>query len=246
MTTQRAIEGVKIYPPVELLKCPYATESPSPDNYGAVVTVHVGVGEGKRTFHVYEGLLKHYSGYFRAALGDHWVEGQLRTIQLYDDNNEVFRTFFHWISTGKLYSKLTSEGKIPHQFHQICQLYVFGDAREIPELCNAAVDLMFQKLCQDLVFPYTELNYIYSNTCDGSALRKLLVTVGVENFSWEGLRQHSRSYPKEFLLDVMELLRDRQTPLGGPGMGIGKWNHTRKLKICSEYHDHKTSGTQPS
>jgi hypothetical protein len=73
------------------------------------------------------------------------VEGQTRTIKLTKDDPEVFRVFFHWMSSGKLYSRLLPDKNIPLTSTTICSIYLFGDIRGIPELCNAAVDLLFQK-----------------------------------------------------------------------------------------------------
>jgi hypothetical protein len=61
----------------------------------------------------------------------------------------VFQLVFNWLLTEKVYSQLTPEDRIPVKYSEICQLYVFGDARGIPELCNATVDLRFPKSAQD-------------------------------------------------------------------------------------------------
>ncbi|KAF2820411.1 hypothetical protein CC86DRAFT_412282 [Ophiobolus disseminans] len=85
-TSETATETTpkKIYPPVELPKCPHATEPPSPENYGDIITVVVGKADSGRT---------------------EWLEGQTKTINLTEDDPEVFRAFFHWISNGKLYAR---------------------------------------------------------------------------------------------------------------------------------------------
>jgi hypothetical protein len=113
-----------------------------------MIKIHVGKEENKQTFDVYEGLLKHYSTYFRTALKEEWAEGQSKTITLACDSPTVFRCFFTWLMIRKLYAQLDSAGRIPVDFDTICEAYVFGDARGIPEFCNASIDILFQKSYQ--------------------------------------------------------------------------------------------------
>lgn len=54
-----------------------------------MVTIRVGSGDQKRTFHAYKGLLPFYSGYFRAALSDAWTEGEIGSLRLEDEEADV-------------------------------------------------------------------------------------------------------------------------------------------------------------
>ncbi|KAH7086395.1 hypothetical protein FB567DRAFT_603342 [Paraphoma chrysanthemicola] len=228
----------KIYPPVELPKCPYATEPPSPDDYGDVINIVVGEGATKRTFAVYEGLLKHYSSYFKTALKKEWAGEDCRMLELPDDDPEALRAFFNWTLTKKLYPRLAQDGSIPLCSQAICMIYIFGDMRGIPELCNAAIDLLFQKHCQEWSFVRQDVQLAYGLTMEGSALRKFFVNDTMETYIFT-TPESNEGWPQDFLLDVLKGVGTRQILLGQLcGMSKGKWIHTRKLEICSKYHDH--------
>lgn len=195
-----------------------------------------------RTFPVYEGLLKHYSSYFRAALKKVWIEGQSKSVTLPTEDPEVFRAFFRWISTGKLYSRLAPDGKIPLTFETICEIYVFGDARGAPELCNATINMLFQKCMQDWVYPSSTLDYIYDNTPDKSVLRNFVVDYAVETFSFSDIRLNEPEYPKSFLVSVIKRLVEVDERLCYMNRGPpGNYIHWKKTQICSKYHDHSAA-----
>jgi hypothetical protein len=143
---------------------------------------------------------------------------------------------------GKLFAQLDSEGRIPLGYHLISKIYVFGDARGAPELCNAAVDLCFQKCMQDWTYPFVVLSYVYDNTVEDSRLRRFLVTYGVENFGFKTLRVYKHYYPQDFLVDLVDELRVRDQKLGHMStISNGKYIRTKTPEICSKYHDHAAS-----
>jgi len=177
--------------------------------------------------------------------------GGSRTVELKDDDPEVFQAFFGWLYTGKLYSALDASGKVPLTTKLICEVYVFGDARGAPELCNAAVDLLIQKMQHEWIYPTYQLVFVYENTPPGSPLRKLLVDDAVQNSSFSelvDLTQRSKGlelYPKDFLGDVvLAFMALGSTPIpSSAGYGTltyGKTNWATYIKplICSRYHDH--------
>lgn len=192
-----------------------------------------------RRFPVYEGLLKHYSSYFRNALKKEWRKGQPKLITMTKDDPEVFRAFFHWILSGKLYHKLNDDGTIPLSVRELLKIYLFGDMRGIPGLRNAVVDLLFQKNCQDWVLPTRDLKYLFDNTREGDVLRKLFVDIAAETYTWSDLKHYGDKFPKDFLIDALLVLHAREV---GPGWRSGwtkdQWMQTKKLEICENYHDH--------
>jgi hypothetical protein len=156
-----------------------------------------------RTFHVFKGLLTHYSTYFKTALQDRWTEGETSIVKLPDDDSDVFSAVFHWLFTQKLYFELAPDGSIPLSDRLICGVYVFGDARGMPDLCNAAIDLLFQKCVQIYMYPKSCLNYVWEHTMEGSVLRKFLTDFAAENYSWTTSTRLIHEYPVEFLLDII-------------------------------------------
>ncbi|KAI4921469.1 hypothetical protein J4E85_008814 [Alternaria conjuncta] len=249
-TPEKKEEPPKVKPLLELAKCSKATPPPNPEDYGPIITVTVGNWSSKREFHVYEGLLSHYSSYFKAAVKDCW--GNSKTVELKDDNPEVFQAFFHWVYTGKLYFALDASGEVPLHFPLIYEIYIFGDARGALDLCNAAIDLLIQKMNQEWAFPQLHLSYIYENTLTGSALRKVLVDFAIDTFRFTDLVDPSQrakemvSYPHEFFAELVVAFMALEaepipscvgyaTPSGGKTLD---WASFIKPLICSRYHDH--------
>lgn len=158
------------------------------------------------------------------------------------EDPEVFHAFFHWMFTKKLYSHLTSEGGIPLETGLICAIYVFGDARGIPELCNAAVDLLFQKVAQDWICPSGDVAYVYDNTMEGSRLRACLVDHAVDKYNFVDLKKRVSRCPREFLVDITENFRDKITTISSVrSVGTRTYVAARTAEICSKYHDRATS-----
>ncbi|KAJ4366434.1 hypothetical protein N0V83_008070 [Neocucurbitaria cava] len=234
-TPEKTAEAKKVYPPlVALPQCPHTTKPPSPKDYGSTVTVIVGEGDDCATFHVYEGLLKHYSSYFRGALSGNWSEGRVGPVELPEDDPETFAVFFHFLYTGKLYSDLKENGTVPMSPHKILEVYIFGDARGIPELCNATIDLLFQTLLQLWAFPANKLSLIYDNTPSNSMLRKFLVLDAVCSFGFDVLESENHLLPIEFLREVILLGRDRNM-VAGIGIEKSDWVRIFKESRC-EFH----------
>ncbi|KAI4957355.1 hypothetical protein J4E86_004493, partial [Alternaria arbusti] len=188
-TPEKKEELKKVRPLLELAKCSKATPPPNPEDYGPIITVTVGNWSSKREFHVYEGLLSHYSSYFKAAVKDCW--GVL-SLGLY--RKALLRTRRFRGSSSRL--------------PLIYEIYIFGDARGAPDLCNAAIDLLIQKMNQEWAFPQLHLSYIYENTLTGSALRKVLVDFAIDTSRFTELVDPSQrakemvSYPHEFFADL--------------------------------------------
>ncbi|KAG9188525.1 hypothetical protein G6011_02448 [Alternaria panax] len=240
MTISEEEKNKKIFAPVGLPICPHLAKRLSPDKYGSIVSITAG-SKMSDIIYVHEGLLRHYSSYFRTALKKEWVEGKSKKIALSEDDPTVVKAFFNWIFTGKLFGQLTPEGKIPLSQLEIIEIYVFGDVRGAPELCNAAIDLLYQKGMQDWAFPVDALQHVYDNTTDSSLLRKYLVDFAAEKFTFSHLRGNEAIYSKEFLIDLVEVFVSKQVkPAFLSTMSIGKYIHTKKLEICSKYHDHST------
>lgn len=121
-------------------------------DFGPIVIVRVGIGEKQRTFKVYKGLLTHYSAYFLKALKDTWAEGEDKIVQLPGEYRVGFEVFYNWLYTRSIYTP-TKTGEIPLTYECIINSYIFGDAHQSPEFCNAAIGALMQKSDQDQSFP---------------------------------------------------------------------------------------------
>jgi hypothetical protein len=248
-------ENKKSSPPVLVSKCPHATQPPSPsvnaslefatnsntnsDDYGQMIAVIVGSEPNEQSFYAHKGLLEHYSSYFRAALRDVWEEGHTKTVKLPDDDPNVYAAAFRWIYSGKLYTTLTASGDIPLDFPLICDIYVFGDARGIPELCNAAIDLWYQKSVQVWKYPYEHLIYVYESTLPGSQLRRFVVNDATGNYNFNKLEEFFDEFPKEFLADVIMACKKYHCEPGARKASTRDWQIFCKEELCL-YHDHSS------
>ncbi|OAL47209.1 hypothetical protein IQ07DRAFT_682685 [Pyrenochaeta sp. DS3sAY3a] len=223
--------------PVEIQKCGHPISALSTDAYGSMVSIIVGNEVSKRTFQVHEGLLKHHSDYFKAALKDDWKKDPSKPIELPEDDPSVFQEVFRWLYTGKLYHELSGNGRIPLRTRTICKIYIFGDMRGSPGLCNAAIDLLFQVFCQEWAYPLPDAQFVYKNTCKGSALRKFFAVLAAETYSWRRLEIASEEYPKELLVDVLIHLRKSNLPLAPPNVH-DVWIQKSRLAVCGKFHAH--------
>ncbi|KAF2276944.1 uncharacterized protein EI97DRAFT_432564 [Westerdykella ornata] len=235
---------------VEIPKCPHAKPRLSPDDFGdQLFLVVVGKGDNERRFTVFRNLLTYHSSYFRAALGGDWKESTQKTVNLPDDDPDVFRAFHHWLYYGTLYSQLTPEGKVPLSAYLIAKVYVFGDARGIPHLCNASVDLLVQKSLSEWVFCHGVLNYVYDNTPENCGLRRLLVKFGAETYRWtRNVRNAEQNFPRMFLMDVMIMnYEDGTYALGKCLSKVGRAKYLETIaKEACEYHDHGQAAADTS
>jgi hypothetical protein len=216
------------------------------ENYGAIVTVTVGSGDEERSYFIYEGLLKHYSSYFRTALKKEWEEGATKTIELTDDEPGVFQIFFHWIFTGTLYSELSPGGEIPYDLMQLFKLFIFADARGIPELSNATIDGIFQVECQQWHYDVPSLQYIYDNTTPKSPLRRYMIDSATETFRFETIHDCLENYPKEFLADVITNIfaNGYDSKFTSAKMGAMPYKFAKVKQLC-QYHDHPKPESKP-
>lgn len=242
-----------------LPKCPHKSERPSPsvltihakflaklnsEDFGAIVTVIVGENEAQRTFHVYEGPLKQYSSYFRTALNGCWLESNERVVKLPQDEPEVFQVFFNYIMSGKLYARLTTDKQIPLHEALTLKVFIFGDTRGVPEVCNAAVDLLFQILIQKGIFPGDSLRYVYDNTPGHSLLRRFLVEVllSVADLSAMETSGGQALLPAECMFALLKYLQAQKCSPGLPThTTYGDYMYAKSHELCAKYHDHSGS-----
>ena len=139
--------------------------------------VKVLVGPKKKEYHVHRGLLAHHSTFFKAALYGDWAETHSQTITLDKDTTEVFDAVYSWLYTRRLYHPAKAKAT-PSQCQVLCKIYVFGEARGAPAICNAATDyiiagiptkgLRYLSLLESIPF-------LYENTVPGSNLRRLFL-----------------------------------------------------------------------
>lgn len=178
------------------------------ESLGAVVQVKVGP---EKTFVNHKGILCRSAAYFKAALEGEFKESKDEVLELPEDDPVVFSHFELWLYTGNILESHESVEDIGWDI--LTKIYLFGDARGIPELQNEAIDLYIDKNHAIHEIATNQLNFIYENTLENSPLRKLLVDImtfrtNLSHPQW--FREQVKSdYPKQFLLDLVKSLYEK-------------------------------------
>ncbi|KAK3684536.1 hypothetical protein LTR37_020178 [Vermiconidia calcicola] len=92
------------------------------------------------------------------------------------EDPETFRVFQYWLYNRQFHSDKAEEVE-NMSFSTIINLWIFGDAHEIPLLQNAALNVLREKIVQAWVVPTYEIRKIYDNTLPESLLRKFMVEI---------------------------------------------------------------------
>jgi hypothetical protein len=164
----------------------------------------VKVGQSEKIVH--KGLICHYSEYFRGAFEGGFKESE-GLVTLGDEDEEAFLAFFAWLYKGKIVED-TSKFDLasPKDTSLLAKIYVFGDARGIPVLRNAAIDLFITKRAGKHS-PIDIISYIYENTPENDNFRKLFVDLFAYcphlNPRFFCTPNEESKYPHRFLFEVL-------------------------------------------
>lgn len=175
--------------------------------------VLVEVGPKKQKFTIHKGLLCAYSSYFKAALQGGFKEADEQTITLPEDDAKVFEHFQLWIYTGAFME--AQETKKEEKWDIIISLYLFAEARGIPELQNLAIDTYMYNVAALKQVPTRKFRQIYDNTMASSPLRRLTtrLTVQFVEPSWF-LDASEKYWSREILLEVVKGLVEEKGKMG--------------------------------
>lgn len=131
-------------------------------------------------------------------------ENEGKSLDLPEDTVKTFKYFQLWVYTGNILESHETAKDI--NFATLIDLYLFGEARGIPELQNATMDVLFQRNLLLHTIPIFELPRVYKNTLPNSLLRKAivdlfvqkLVDASIELFFTEEKKPH---LPQDFLIE---------------------------------------------
>ena len=174
--------------------------------FDTLINIEVGSGDEKRTFEVYKGVLCFYSSYFRAALDGRFIEAQEHRVKLSTEDPKIFKMFRHWIHTRCFFESTIAPSTLL-SFRIIADLWIFGDAHEVPMLQSEVANVMLEKVRQSRNFPsIVDLTYICDNTIESSPLRRLLAGVfsatSGRELSWNSLDDER---PDRIFLEAQDL-----------------------------------------
>ena len=110
------------------------------------------VGEDQVKFEVHKQLLCKTSGFFKACLGKHFVEGPSNQIELPEDKPAPVRLYIEWIYTHKIvFRDLTAAG--------VVELYQFVDRVSSPKYHNHFMDAVRDYCIQHCTSPSATILY---------------------------------------------------------------------------------------
>lgn len=201
-----------------------------------------------QTYQLPRGLLRWHSSYFAAALDpdSDWAKAEdgtiVRTLRL-EESTKVFDIFVCWLWTGRLKDEL-SLGTVPTVYNTylqdqaLCGVWIIGDMRGIPVFCNAAIDMLHEKVSAAWTSLHVIARTAYDNTTSGATLRKFLVDACMLISSYADFERNFQDgyFTTEFLLDAV------------PNIVAGRFERANldraawtKINRC-QWHDHSGPG----
>jgi len=168
------------------------------------------IGKEALKFQVHKDFACHYSPVFRAAFeNDRFIEGETQTYTLVDVKQGVFHHLVNWLYSQRLdidLENLEDEERV-ESLRDLVELWVLGDRLFIPALQNQAMHLLFS-VSKSIDYPTNVLHYIYKNTQRDSTLRMFMVKDCAYGVGSSDFRLHQKDYPREMLLEVVEMFMD--------------------------------------
>jgi len=137
--------------------------------------VTILVGSQKHKFIAHKDFLTYYSEYFRACLGERFTEAENRVVELDHTEPEAFRHLMDWIYKQDIQSVAERQieaigASVQDVAGEYMDLWILADYLLIPELQNLVLEKLSEHkpavLCPDVI------SHVYSNTGEGSMLRK--------------------------------------------------------------------------
>lgn len=171
-----------------------------------MVELKVGPGDHAPIM-VHEALLRHYSGYFEAALGGSFAESKSRIIELKDEDLDTVQHFVLWQYT----KRFQHCEDLTRNFDAICRLWAFGDKRQIPLLCNVMINTFRNEIVKHWTNPGSTVKYTYDNTPPNSKLRAFVVWVIAATAGSGILTEYNRvSWPGDATFDLLRHVWQRK------------------------------------
>ncbi|KAF1971647.1 hypothetical protein BU23DRAFT_646161 [Bimuria novae-zelandiae CBS 107.79] len=216
--------------------CNHDAAEPPATAYDRITTIKVSEGSTSREFLVYRGVLCFHSELFKRAFNSNFKEGDLDVYEVTDYKIVTFEMFYNWINTGIPTIGLKQMDK----YYQALDLYIFTDFYTIPSLKNCAIEAHMCVYLGKRATDLTSIKAIYERTPENSPLRKLLVDIRVDWYSFKTLKTFVAGWGFDFAADIIEASRARSVV---PGVGSGdmtrdQWTKRMRGDFCTRYHDH--------
>lgn len=188
----------------------------------------------KETFIVYEGLLCHYSEYFRKGLRGGFQEASTKILYLSDVTPRIFRMFLGWIHFGELTSPTGNVENDPIWLY-LPDLWIYGDKLIVPLLQNEVMDIMFDRAVTRKGTTVWDMHTAYEDTVPSSPLHRFYIDF-VCRSNYRIVTQHKVYHDRWYVdsaLDLVNAAYDKADEIqawdpedGGNTVGCRYHNHT--------------------
>ena len=86
----------------------------------------------------------------------------------------MFKPFQFWLYTGNIF-EAPEHSASPEDHRTLTNLYIFGEARGVPGLQNAATDAVIDQDQKSHILYVTEIRHVCDNSSEKSPMRRLYV-----------------------------------------------------------------------
>lgn len=195
--------------------------------------------------------------YSCSLLNSNFKEAHENKIHLDTEDPSIFQLVSIWLYTGKFTDSfitidLKSGNAYPNPSvkesapilpqETLFALWIFGDVRLIPMLCNHVINLTFAAISPSRGLDINEdvPRIVFQNTTKGAAMRKLFVEAAAVGDNHSQLQEkledaESAYWMKDFLLETLVRMKEMRSKLPSYGDKNAYW---AKLNVC-DYHQHE-------
>ncbi|KAJ5360619.1 hypothetical protein N7517_009810 [Penicillium concentricum] len=185
-------------------------------------TVKILVGMSKKPSHVHESILCSSSPFFKKAMSGPWKESAEHTIELPEDDPDMFDMYSHWLyyATIPVIVEGTASDEstkvLSQEYYDLAKAYVLGDKLLDVKFQNCVIDAIVERHATPdkrngrCYIPNKKtINYAFDNTTESAPIRKLLVDMYMGNVTAEWL---SKDLPPDFIFSVLKSVVEK-TPV---------------------------------
>lgn len=182
----------------------------------------VFVGPDKHEFRTHKHLLRHDIPFFRAAFDNLFAEADENSMELPEDDPQVFALIVSWLYTKTVdlwYYKhsndlltdaqwMVPELVLAKPMSLGCALYILADKLQAINLCNLVIEAMHQvwTATPRIKIEFLAIKYVWEHSTEHSNLRKFLAdirSITVSRNSFEGY-----CLPKDLLVEIIRRSRE--------------------------------------
>lgn len=219
----------------------------------SIVEINVA---NEKTYYVHKSLLTKESKYFKAALEGDFREARENRVKLEEVDVKTFSIFVDWLYTSRLEVAEVKPNNLSRnpvvwdddrdlemraRIGQHMNLYIFGDAHDIPALRRSTVDSLFNCFNHfNTVLPTRKLiTHAFAHLPRSSPLIQMLIDFscryeGVE--CDDDLREHEDAAVDELPIRYLAALYVRHQYIAAK-LDAGEWDLDYDIVLC-DYHEH--------